>query len=168
MQVSRNKVVTIEYTLTDPGGEVLDTSRGSEPLSYVHGVGSLVPGLESALEGKSAPDRVEVTVSPEEGYGEHDDELVLVQPRSLFDSAGKVEVGMQFEMQTDEGAHIVTVTALDGENVTVDANHPLAGMTLHFDVSIVSVRDATAEEIEHGHAHDGHGHDGHGHDGHDH
>jgi FKBP-type peptidyl-prolyl cis-trans isomerase SlyD len=153
VQVARNTVVTINYTVTDPDGAVLDTSDGDEPLSYIQGTDSLVPGLERALEGKSPTDRIAVTVSPEDGYGVRDDALVIALPRSQFTSVGAVEVGMQFEMQGEEDSRIVTVTSMDDDTVTVDANHPMAGVTLRFDVSIVGVRPATAEELEHGHAH---------------
>jgi FKBP-type peptidyl-prolyl cis-trans isomerase SlyD len=157
MQVTNRKVVTIDYTLTDEKGEVLDSSKGSEPLAYLHGAGNIVPGLETALEGKSAGDVLKVTVTPEEGYGARDEELVQPVPRDRF-PIEDVEVGMQFEAKGDGGTQLVTVVAVTDEAVTVDANHPLAGVPLTFDVTVVDVRDATLEELKHGHVHGEGGH----------
>ncbi len=153
MQIVKHKVVTIDYTLTDEEGKVLDTSKDSEPLSYIQGIGNLIPGLESALEGKQAGDALNVSVPPEQGYGERDDKLLVSVPRERFDEAGNVEVGMRFQAPTESGMRVVTVVGIEEENVTVDANHPLAGETLNFDVKVVEVRDATEEEIGHGHVH---------------
>ncbi len=160
MQIAKNAVVTIDYTLTDEAGEVVDTSQGREPLSYIQGTGSIIPGLESALEGKAAGDSLEVSIPPEQAYGPRQDALVVQVPRERFESADEVKPGMQFQTQTESGVQVITVVAVDGENVTVDANHPLAGATLNFAVSVVGVRDATAEELEHGHVHEAgaHGH----------
>ena len=152
MQIAPRKVVTIDYTLTDDEGEVLDTSKGGTPLSYLHGTGSIVPGLESALEGKKAGDALKVTVAPAEGYGDRDERLVQEVPRDRL-PADEVELGMRFEVRGDQGELTVTVVSMDDANVTLDGNHPLAGVTLSFDVTVVEVRDATAEELEHGHAH---------------
>ncbi len=154
MIVARNRVVSIQYTLTDPDGSVLDTSRGEEPVSYVHGTGALVPGLEEAMEGKSPRDRISVTLPPEKAYGLRDDAVVFALPRSQFAAGEQPAVGMQLAMPGDDGEQLVTVVAVDDNEVTVDGNHPLAGLTLHFDVEIRAVRAATPEEIEHGHAHD--------------
>lgn len=153
MQVAKNKVVSIDYTLKDDIGEVIDSSEGAEPLFYLHGFSNIVPGLEAALEGKVAGDNVKVSLNPAEGYGERDDSLQQVVPREAFQGIDQLEVGMQFQAESDDGNHIVTVTAVEGNEVTVDGNHPLAGETLNFDVTIVEVRDATAEEMEHGHVH---------------
>jgi FKBP-type peptidyl-prolyl cis-trans isomerase SlyD len=158
MQVAKNRVVSIDYTLTGEDGVVLDTSKGDEPLAYVHGTGTIVTGLEEALEGKSPKDHVSVTVAPDQGYGVRDDSVVFTVPRSQFRGVDELEVGMQFEVQGDGEGHVVTVVSMDENEVTVDGNHPLAGLTLHFDVDVVDVRDATPDEIEHGHAHDGHSH----------
>lgn len=158
MQVAKNKVVSIDYTLKDDAGEVIDSSEGYEPLFYLHGHDNIVPGLESALEGKQAGDKVQVSVSPAEGYGERDDSLQQVVPREAFQGVEDLEVGMQFRAESDEGQQIVTIMAVDGDNVTVDGNHPLAGETLNFDVTVVEVRDATADELEHGHVHGPGGH----------
>jgi len=153
MQVSENKAVTIHYTLTDPEGEVIDSSRGGEPLAYIHGIGALVPGLERELEGKSAGDNVVVSISPEDGYGDKSDHLIQALPKELFKIDGEIEVGMRFHAEAEHGIELVEVIAVDEDTVTIDANHPLAGQTLNFDVDIVDVREATAEEIEHGHIH---------------
>ncbi|MGM0593898.1 MAG: FKBP-type peptidyl-prolyl cis-trans isomerase [Pseudomonadota bacterium] len=153
MQISANKVVSIDYTLTNSEGTVIDTSKGRGPLAYLQGHSNIIPGLEKELEGKSTGDALQVTVSPEEGYGERDDSLTQAVPRQMFENADEIQVGMQFQTQTEQGPHIVTVINVDDENVTVDANHPLAGQTLNFDVSVVEVRDASEEELSHGHVH---------------
>jgi len=153
MQVARETVVTIEYTLTDDDGDVIDSSAGHDPLAYLHGAGSIVAGLEAALEGKSAGDAVTVAVAPGEGYGDHDPELVHVAGRDQFPGVPKIEVGMQFRTGSEQDSMVVTVVALEGDQVTLDANHPLAGVTLNFDVKIVAVRQATANELAHGHPH---------------
>lgn len=153
MQVSENRAVTIHYTLTNPNGDVIDSSRDGEPLAYIHGIGALVPGLEKELEGKSAGDNVAVTVQPEEGYGEKSDQLIQALPKELFKIDGEIEVGMRFHAEAEHGVELVEVVAVGDDTVTIDANHPLAGETLNFDVDVVDVRDATKEEIEHGHIH---------------
>lgn len=159
MQIARNRIAKIDYTLTDDAQNVLDSSNGGEPLSYIHGVGQIIPGLEKALAGKSAGDTVQVAVAPQEGYGERDAELLQVVPRDRFESPERVAVGMQFHAQGAGGPQVVTVVGVDADNVTVDANHPLAGKTLHFDVKVLEVRDATEEELRHGHVHGPDGHD---------
>ena len=147
-------VVSMHYKLTDNEGNVLDSSEGSEPLTYLHGAGNIIPGLEKALVGKVEGDTQQVTVEPAEAYGEVMPELTQTVDKAAFQGVDSVEVGMSFEAQTSDGSvqHIV-VTRVDGEQVTVDANHPLAGVVLNFDVEIVSVREATEEEISHGHVH---------------
>jgi len=153
MQVATNKAVTIHYTLTNEAGDVVDSSRDGDPLPYIHGVGALVPGLESELEGKSVGDNVAVTIQPEDAYGHKSDQLIQSVPKEAFQFDGDIEVGMRFQAETDNGVELVEVVAVDDATVTVDANHPLAGEVLNFAVEIVDVRDATAEEIEHGHIH---------------
>lgn len=153
MKVANNTVVMIDYTLTDDDGRVIDSSDGGEPLGYVHGVGSIVAGLEKALDGKSAGDSVQVKVAPGEGYGEHDPELVRVATREQFQGIPKVEVGMQFRAGSGEDSMVVTVASIDGDQITLDGNHPLAGMNLNFAVKVIEVRAATKVEIEHGHPH---------------
>ena len=158
MQIGQDKVVTIAYTLKDDAGQVIDTSEGGEPLAYLHGAQNIVPGLEKALEGKSAGDSLTVSLSPEEGYGRRDAALVQNIPvRKLPEK--KVQPGMQFRVMTDAGPRILTVLSVSGDYAKVDANHPLVDKTLHFDVKVVDVRDATEEEKTHGHVHGPHGHD---------
>jgi FKBP-type peptidyl-prolyl cis-trans isomerase SlyD len=159
MQIAQDKVVLIHYTLTDDGGKVLDSSSGGDPLAYLHGQGNIIPGLEKALEGKQAGDKLNVRVEPAEGYGVRDDSLVQQVPRRAFGSVSKVEPGMQFHAQSAQGQmRVVTVTHVQGDMVTVDGNHPLAGEVLVFDVEVAEVRDATGEELEHGHVHGPGGH----------
>lgn len=158
MQIAKDKVVSIEYTLKDDTGTLLDTSEGRDPLAYIHGAGNIIPGLEGALEGKQAGDSLSVRIDAKDAYGERNDQLQQVVPRELFKGVDTLEPGMQFQAQTEAGVQVVTVKAVEGENVTVDANHPLAGVPLNFDVNVVEVRDATAEELEHGHVHGPGGH----------
>lgn len=159
MQIDKHKVATIEYTLTDQQSAVIDSSEGGEPLSYIHGTGNIIPGLEEALSGKAPGDELQVTIPPEHAYGERDDSLLQVVPKDRFESPEEIQVGMQFHAQSNSGdPYVVTVVDVDKDNVTVDGNHPLAGMTLHFDVKVVDVRDATKEELDHGHAHGPGGH----------
>ncbi len=157
MQIANKTVVTIHYTLTDNDGGVLDSSDGDEPLTYLHGTGSIVTGLEKALDGKTAGDELKVTVAPADGYGERDEEMVQAVPRKNF-PAGDIEVGMSFEAETEDGARVLNVVAVDADSVTVDGNHPLAGVTLNFAVTVVSVREPTHEELHHGHVHGEGGH----------
>ncbi len=158
MQIAKHKVVSIDYTLTNDAGDVIDSSEGGAPLAYLHGENNIIPGLENALEGKAAGDSLKVTVTPEEGYGVRIDELIQVVPSHLFGGVEKLEAGMQFQAETDDGVQVVTIAAVNGDEVTVDGNHPLAGETLNFDVKVADVRDASAEEIEHGHVHGPNGH----------
>ena len=158
MTISPDKVVTMDYTLTDDSGEVLDQSSNGQ-FAYLHGANNIIPGLENALTGKSAGDSLKVTVSPELAYGLQDENLVQVVGIDMFESADEIEVGLQFHAQSGEGGNIViTVTNIDGDQVTIDGNHPLAGKALTFDVTIVNVREATEQEMTHQHVH-AHGHD---------
>jgi FKBP-type peptidyl-prolyl cis-trans isomerase SlyD len=160
MQVAQDKVVIIHYTLTNDAGEVIDSSAGGQPLAYLHGQGNIVAGLEKALEGRSAGEQLEVRVTAADGYGVRDPALVKRVPRRSFGSIGNIKPGMQFEAQLERGQRrVVTVTAVKGDMVTVDGNHPLAGQDLNFAVEIAEVRDATAEELAHGHVHGPGGHD---------
>jgi len=153
MKISKQKVVSFDYTLTDKAGEVIDSSDGREPLAYIHGSGFLIPGLEVEMEGKQAGDAFKVTVQPADAYGVRDDSLVKEVERDMFGGVDKLEAGMQFEAETDNGIEVVTVTAVSDDTVTVDGNHPLADVTLNFDIKVVEVREPTAEELEHGHVH---------------
>src|SRR5688572_23052602 len=158
MRIGKNKVVAIDYTLTNPKGDVLDSSKGKEPLSYLHGAGGIIPGLEQALEGKSAGEDVTATIPPEQAYGTRNEQLVAAVSRKNFGDIKHIRPGMQFQAQTQGGPRVVTVVGVEGDEIRVDANHPLAGETLKFDVKVVNVRDATPDEISHGHAHGPGGH----------
>lgn len=155
MKVEEHAVVLIHYVLTNNDKEVLDSSEGQEPLAYLHGTGHLIPGLEAQLLGKAAGDQLDVTVQPNDGYGEFNEELVQTVSSDVFDGVDAIEPGMQFQTSNDDGSGGETITVINVENdeVTIDGNHPLAGVTLHFAVDIVNVREATAEELEHGHVH---------------
>ncbi len=150
MTITKDSVVSIEYTLTDDQKEVLDSSEGMGPLEYLHGHQNLIPGLEKQLEGKKAGDKVQAVVAPADAYGEYSDELVVSVERSQFPDDVEITEGMQFEAGGPGGSRIVTVTGIEGDKVTIDANHPLAGETLHFDVKIISVRESTDEEKANG------------------
>jgi FKBP-type peptidyl-prolyl cis-trans isomerase SlyD len=158
MQVAENSVVLIHYTLTNDQGEVLDSSSGGEPLAYLHGSGNIIPGLEKALEGKQAGDKLVVKVAPADGYGERNDALIQQVPKRAFQGVAQIQPGMSFTAQSSQGPMQVTVTAVAGDMVTVDGNHPLAGETLNFDVEVAEVRKATLEELSHGHVHGPGGH----------
>ncbi len=153
MQIAKDTVVSIDYTLKDDDGSVLDSSEGKQPLSYLHGSGNIIPGLEQALEGKAPGDELNVRVEPADAYGERREELQQAVPKNLFEGVDELQPGMQFQAQGDGGTQIVTVVDVEDDQVTVDANHPMAGVALNFDVKVVDVRDATDEEREHGHAH---------------
>ena len=159
MQITADMVVSIDYTLTDDQGTVIDSSEGRGPLAYLHGKNNIIPGLENALEGKAKGDSLQVKVSPEEGYGERSDELTQDIPKQMFEGNDEIQVGMQFQTMTESGPQVVTVTKVEEETVTVDGNHPLAGENLNFDVTIVDIREASAEELDHGHVHGPEGHD---------
>jgi FKBP-type peptidyl-prolyl cis-trans isomerase SlyD len=152
MLIEKDCVVCIQFKLTDADGNVLDQSSEGNPLAYIHGGEGILPGLENELTGKSKGDSFDVTVAPEEGFGEHQPHLVQQVPIGQFGD-NKVEEGMQFTAQTDQGPMAVTITGVTEELVTVDANHPLAGLTLRFEGVVEEVRLATAEELDHGHVH---------------
>jgi len=158
VKVAADAVVLIHYTLKDDAGKVIDSSSGGEPLAYIQGHGNLVPGLEKALEGKADGDKVVVSLAPADGYGTRNDSLVQRVPKRSLQGAGEIRKGMQFQAQTEEGMRVFTVTGIVGDMVSLDGNHPLADQTLNFDVEVVSVREATAEELEHGHVHGAGGH----------
>lgn len=150
MQATADTVVTIDYTLTSNDGEVIDTSEGREPLAYLHGHGNIVPGLEKALEGKTEGDELNVQVEPEEGYGPRRDELVQKVSMDAFAGMDKVEPGMRFNAESAQGPLVVKVTEIDGDQVTIDANHELAGQQLNFEVTVREVREAKSTELEAG------------------
>lgn len=152
--IGENLVVSMHYKLTDEEGTVLDSSEGSKPLAYLHGAGNIISGLEKALIGKVEGDSLKVKVEPAEAYGEVKQELIQTIDKSAFQGVETVEVGMQFNAQTPDGTMLpIMVKEVEDDKVTIDANHPLAGKTLNFDVEIVGVREATKEEVEHGHVH---------------
>ena len=154
MTVKKDPVVEMHYTLTDDSGEIIDSSSGNEPMPFIQGHGNIIPGLESALDGMKVGDSCDVSVKPEDAYGVHHPEAIQDIPMESMKSVDNLEVGMELQSRDEQGnVFIVRVTEIKEETVTVDANHPLAGQTLHFNVSIESVRDATKDELEHGHVH---------------
>jgi len=155
MQISKDKVAAFHYTLTNDDGEVLDSSQGNAPLAYLHGADNIIPGLEQALEGKKAGDKMQIAIEPADAYGEYDDDMTQVVPVSVFQGVDSVEVGMHFQAQTEMGTQSVRIAKVEGDQVTVDGNHPLAGVRLNFDVEVAEVRDAQETELEHGHVHQG-------------
>lgn len=158
MQIEPNSVVSFNYTLTDDAGQVVDSSDGREPLTYLQGSGQIVPGLEKTMEGRQPGDQFTVEVAPEDGYGVHHDELIQEVPREAFQGVEDIQPGMQFQGRGPQGAINVTVSRVDADMVHIDGNHPLAGKTLHFAIEITDVRTATPEELEHGHVHGAGGH----------
>lgn len=158
MNITENCVASFHYTLTDGSGKVLDSSEGQEPLSYLHGAGNIIPGLEKELLGKKVGDKLNVSVKAAEAYGERDDSMVQKLPSSMFSGVDNIEAGMEFHAETEHGLQVVTVTAVENDEVTIDGNHPLAGVDLTFDVEITEIRAATEEEVNHGHAHGAGGH----------
>jgi FKBP-type peptidyl-prolyl cis-trans isomerase SlyD len=158
--IKTGKVVDLSYSLTNTQGKVIDKADKGDPFTYLHGASQIVPGLETALEGLKVGDKKKVTVAPADGYGEKNPQLKLVVTRSQFPAGMEIEMGMQFEAQSPDGHGMMfTVEGIEGDQITIDGNHPLAGETLQFDVEVLSVRDATQEEMDHGHAHGPHGHD---------
>ncbi len=158
MEVQNNMVVGMHYTLKNDSGEIIDSSEGQAPLMFLQGGGNIIKGLESALAGSKEGDSLNVVIEPEDAYGAFNEELVQQVPKAAFQGVETLEVGMRFQAQTDDGQIPVRIAAIEGDQVTVDANHDLAGERLHFDVTITSVREATDEELEHGHVHGEGGH----------
>jgi FKBP-type peptidyl-prolyl cis-trans isomerase SlyD len=159
MKVELKKVVGIEYTLTLEDGEVADTNAGQDPLLYIHGFGGIIPGLEKALEGLSVGDKKQVTIEPKDAYGEVIEEAFQELPLNAFPKGVKLEEGLILQMVTEEGYPVpAIVDEVKEDSAVLDLNHPLAGRTLSFDVKVVEIRDASPEELEHGHAHGPHGH----------
>lgn len=158
MQIAENSVASFHYTLTDDAGQVIDSSAGREPLTYLHGSGQIVPGLEKVMSGRQAGDQFQVEVSPEEGYGVRHAELEQEVPREAFQGVEDIQPGMQFQGRGPQGTINVTVTKIENDKVFIDGNHPLAGQTLHFAIEVTDVRPASAEELAHGHVHGEGGH----------
>lgn len=150
--IAKDTAVRFNYTLKDDQGNVIDQSQG-EPLAYLHGHGNIIPGLEKELEGKSAGESLTAVIAPADAYGEYQEQAVQKVPRSNFQGVDDIQPGMQFQSEAEGQVMLVTVTDVNDETVTVDANHPLAGKTLSFDVEIVEVRAATEDELNHGHVH---------------
>lgn len=153
MKIANNTVASIDYTLTDAAGTVIDSSEGFEPLKYLHGAQNIIPGLERELEGLSVGDEKNVVVKPEDGYGVADERLVVTVPKDRLETGADVQVGMKFHAETPAGVRVMRVVKVEGDNVTFDGNHELAGATLYFKVKVADVRDARPTEIEHGHPH---------------
>jgi FKBP-type peptidyl-prolyl cis-trans isomerase SlyD len=153
MQISNGKVATFHYTLTDDRGVVLDSSDGNDPLDYIHGYGMIIPGLEKALAGKSVGDTFKVSVEPQEAYGERHEDLIQNISRRVFPEGQEITAGMQFHAQSEDGTQLITVVEVGDEDITIDANHPLAGERLNFQIEVTEIREATDEEKSHGHVH---------------
>ncbi|MGV3346749.1 peptidylprolyl isomerase [Enterobacteriaceae bacterium LUAb1] len=164
MKVAKDRVVSLAYQVHTEEGELVDESSVSTPLDYLHGHGSLITGLENALEGHEAGDKFEVYVTSSEAYGAYDEDLVQRVPKDVFVGVDELEVGMRFLADTDQGQIPVEITAVEDDHVAVDGNHMLAGQNLNFKVEVVAIREATPEELEHGHVHGEHDHDHHHHD----
>lgn len=151
--ITKDTAVLFNYTLRDEEGNIIDQSPEGQPLAYLHGHSNIIPGLEAQLEGKSAGERVNAVVAPADGYGEYHEQAVQEIPRDNFQGVEDIQPGMQFQSQSGDQVMLVTVKDVTDDMVTVDANHPLAGKTLTFDVEIVEVRAATEDELSHGHVH---------------
>ncbi|MDE2307789.1 MAG: peptidylprolyl isomerase [Xanthomonadaceae bacterium] len=158
MQIAKNSVAAFHYTLTDDQGQVIDSSEGREPLTYLHGSGQIVPGLEKQMEGRASGDKFSADVAPEEGYGVHHAQLMQEVPIAAFQGVDDIQPGMQFQGRGPQGEINVTVSRVEGDKVFIDGNHPLAGKTLHFAIEVTGVRAATDEELAHGHVHGAGGH----------
>lgn len=158
MQIANNTAVTIHYTLTNDVGEEIDTTIGGEPMVYLHGCGNIIVGLEKILHNKDVGDKVKARIEPIDAYGEFNEDMIQVVSKEMFDGIDKVEVGMQFHAAVNSGSGIITVIKVDGDDITIDGNHPMAGQALNFDVEIVAVRLATKDELAHGHIHGKGGH----------
>lgn len=159
LTIQNNSVVSMHYTLTDNEGTVIDSSENAKPMTYLHGAGNIISGLEKALVGKGEGDTLKVKVEPADGYGEANPEGIKIIEKSAFQGVESIEAGMAFEAKAPDGStQRIIVKKVEGEEVTIDTNHPLAGVALNFDIQIVSVRESTEEERTHGHAHDGHSH----------
>lgn len=148
----------MHYTLKNAEGEIIDQSEQQEPLVYIHGHGQIIPGLENAMDGRILGDKFQISIPPESGYGEFNQAMIQKVPLSMFDTVEPIEPGMQFHAETSNGMQVVTVVAVDDNEVTLDGNHPLAGQNLHFEVEILQIRPATTEELDHGHVHGAGGH----------
>jgi len=159
MIAEKNKVVTFHYTLSNKAGEEMESSRESDPMTYLHGANNIITGLEKAMEGHAIKDKFKTTLEPEEAYGKRNENNVQRVPLKRLKGIGKISVGQILNLQTKQGPVQVTVLKVGRFNVDVDGNHPLAGVQLTFDVEITDIRDASEEETKHGHVHGPGGHD---------
>ena len=159
MNISENKVVQMHYELKNDEGQILDSSKDKAPLAYIHGKGNIIPGLEKELLNKTKGDKIKTVIAPAEAYGVKDDQKIFKVAKKQFQGEGDIQVGMQIQAETDGRMEVGTVEGIEGDEVTLNFNHPLAGETLHFDVEVVEVRDASEEELSHGHVHGEGGHD---------
>ena len=155
MNIETKKAVTLAYTLTDDDGKVLDTADANEPFIYLHGSGGVIPGLEKALDGKTVNDELTIKLQPSEAYGDYSDALIQEVPKEMFSEMDDktLFVGAQFHAETNQGMQVVTVNSINDETITIDGNHPMAGKNLNFEVKILAIRDATEDELAHGHIH---------------
>ena len=153
MKITENSVVSILYKLSNDAGTILDQSTEDNPLIYLHGQGNIVIGLENALTGKTIGDTVDVTVTPDEGYGNREDYMVETVNRSMFEGLDEISIGKQFHAEGNTGPVVVTVTKIEGDEITIDGNHPLAGENLNFAIEVIAIREATEDELTHGHIH---------------
>jgi FKBP-type peptidyl-prolyl cis-trans isomerase SlyD len=158
MIIKKEQVVTIHYTLKDKEGTIIDSSKGEQPLTYIQGIGNIIAGLETQLEGKKVGENIDAVIEPKDGYGEIIKEMIQIVPKSGFEGDDELQEGIQVQVETDNGAIIARVVKIDGDDVTLDLNHPLAGETLFFNVDVVDIRPATTEELDHGHVHGPGGH----------
>jgi FKBP-type peptidyl-prolyl cis-trans isomerase SlyD len=153
VKISKNCVVSVHYTLKDKDNLILDSSKGTDPLVYIHGAGNMIPGFEAALEGKTTGEKLAFTLAPEQAYGVWESALVQSVPKSEFPDADNIQVGIQFQTESDHGPLVVTVTEIKEHDIIIDGNHTLAGQTLCFEVEVLELRAATADELQHGHVH---------------
>ena len=153
MTIQNEKVVTIDYILKDDQGELIDESQDGS-FSYLHGANNIIPGMENALTGKANGDEFNLVIAPVDAYGEYNENMMQTVERAMFDTEEELQPGMQFHAQNEQGQMIaITISKVEGDQITIDGNHPLAGVTLHYDIKVIDVRDATAEELSHGHVH---------------
>jgi len=150
LTINENKVVTFEYTLKNDSGEILDSSENNAPITYLHGSGNIIPGLEAELEGKKVGDKFHASIEPEDGYGIRIEDFIQKIERDRLPHLPNIEIGMQLQAYDEDGMQIMTVVEISDTDITLDGNHPLAGQKLHFDVEIIDMREATEEEIEFG------------------
>ena len=153
MKIEKGKAATFHYSLTNDAGDTIDSTHGQQPMGYLHGHSNLMPGLENALTDKEQGEKFKVSLQPEEAFGPHREDQVQQVPKDQFDNPDGLAPGVHLQVTSPQGSQIVTVVSVTETAVTVDFNHPLAGKTLHFDIEVLEVRDATAEELEHGHLH---------------